>query len=294
MRWLSKLVVLSVCVLAGVSPAQNSEARKYINGAIALYENLEYEKALKQLQKAKAKAASSDDELNVALLQGAVLADMGKEDAALKSFKEGFSLDLKAKLPVEVSPKIAALAEKARASVAKLLAPQLEKERAEEEKKAAEAAAMAAKEAEAKRLAEQKRADEEAARNRPVPPPIVEKPVQPSNGVSVRTLSLIPAGVALASAGVATFFLVSANDKHSALLNGTAPVDQAAAYRDAGKSQATLGYVFTGIAGASLIGAAVMFALGAPKEAPVVSALPTNNGGMVVLTFPTFDLMEAR
>ncbi len=289
------LVMLLLAALSAPALAQPvSEARKYLNGAIALYENLEYEKALKQLTKAKAKASTTDEEVGIALLQGAVLADMGKEEPATRSFKEGFSLDLNAKLPVEVSPKIAALAEKARASVAKVLAPQLEKARAEEEKKKAEAeaAAAAAAEAEAKRKVEQQKAEEEAAaRARVAPPPAVEKPAE---GPSLRTLALIPAGVAVASAGVATWFLVNANEKYVALDQGKASVEQAAEYREIGKQQATLGYVFAGVAGAGVAAAVTMFALGGSKApGPAVSAVVTPGGGMVMLS-SSVDFVEAR
>jgi tetratricopeptide (TPR) repeat protein len=279
----SLIVVLMTPIVAG---AQNPEVKKYMNGAITLYENLEYEKALKQLQKARTKAAGPDDEMIISLLEGVVLGDMGKDEAALKRFKEGFSVDLKAKLPVEVSPKIAALAEKARASVEKLLAPQLEQEKAEEARRVAGA--------EAKRVAEQKRLEEEeAARNRPKAPPIVERKMEPT-GPSLRTLSIIPAVVGLASAGVATYFLLGASSKQAALNNGTVPLSEAMQSVTDGKQQATLGYVFSGVAGAGIVAAATMFILGAPKEnGPMVSAIPTAEGGFVALTFSQFDLQSS-
>jgi hypothetical protein len=184
---------------------------------------------------------------------------------------------------VEVSPKVQAVAEKARANVRKLLAPTLEAQRLEEERKAAEAKKLA--DEEAARLAEAKRLEaEERAKNQP--PPAVTKPAAPTAGPSARALSWIPGVVGLASAGAATGFLVSASGRHAALLSGTAPPDQAAAYRDQGKTEATLGYVFTGVAVAGVATAALMFALGAPAEAPVVTALPLAGGGFVAVTVP--------
>jgi tetratricopeptide (TPR) repeat protein len=292
MRIFFVIALAAFVAFVPVARAQSSEVKKYMNGAITLYENLEYEKAIKQLQKARAKAAGPDDEKGIALLEGVVLADMGKDEQASKRFKEGFSVDLKAKLPVEVSPRINALAEKARASVAKLLAP-LEKERAEEEKKAAEVAAAAL---EAQKLAEQKKSEEEvAARNRPQPPAI-EKTAE-SSGPSLRVLSIIPAGVAVASAAVGTIFLLNANAKYNSLNSPSATPTfspaEAAQVRDQGKQQATLGYVFSGVALAGIVTAATMFALGGSKsEDPMVSAVVTPQGGMVFLTLPHFDLME--
>jgi tetratricopeptide (TPR) repeat protein len=276
-----RTLALVVALTSLTAAAQGAEVKKYFNAAVTLYENLEYEKALKQLGKAKAKATGPDDEAKVSLLEGIVLADMGREEKALAAFKAGFSIDLEAKLPLEVGPKVQAVAEKARANVRKLLAPTLEAQRLEDERKAAEAKKLA--DEEAARLAEAKRLEaEERARNQP--PPAVTK-AAPA-GPSARSLAWIPGVVGLASAGAATGLLVSASGRHAALLNGTAPPDQAAAFRDQGKTEATLGYVFTGVAVAGVATAALMFALGAPAEAPVVTALPLAGGGFVAVTVP--------
>ncbi len=271
---------LAVALASFTAAAQGTEVKKYFNAAITLYENLEYEKALKQLTKAKAKATGADDEARVSLLEGVVLADMGREEKALAAFKAGFSVNLDAKLPVEVGPKVQAVAEKARASVRKLLAPTLEAERLEEERRAAEEKKRA--DEEAARLAEVKRVEaEERARNQP--PPAVTTPA--AAGPSARALAWIPGVVGLASAGAATGLLVSASGRHAALLDGTAPPELASSWRDAGKLEATLGYVFTGVAVAGVASAALMFALGAPAEAPVVAAVPLREGGYVSLTW---------
>ena len=271
---------LALVLLSNAAFAQSAEVKKYLNTAITLYENLEYEKALKQLKNAKGKAKGPDDEAKIALLEGIVLADMGREEKALGAFKTGFSVDLEAKLPVEVSPKVQAVAEKARANVRKVLAPQLEAEKAEEEKRLAEEKRKA--EEEAARLAELKRQEDE--KNKLVPPPAVMKPV--ATGPSARALSWIPGVIGLTSAGAATGFLVSASGKQTALLNGTAPADQAVAYRETGKTDATVGYVFTGVAAAG-IGAAVVMLIagGAPESTPAVSVVPLEGGGYVSVGF---------
>lgn len=275
-----RVLALLCLVVTAPALAQNAEVKKYLNTAITLYENLEYEKALKQLKAAKAKANGPDDEARIALLEGVVLADMGREEKALTAFKTGFSVDLEAKLPVEVSPKVQAVAEKARANVRKMLAPQIEAAKAEEERRLAEEKKRA--EEEERKLAEQRRLEaEERARNQP--PPAVVKPA--STGPSLRALSWIPGVVGLASAGAATGLLVDAGAKYRALLDGTAPADQALAYRDGGKTEATLGYVFTGVAVAGVGAAVVMFALGGEKDAPVVSAVPLQGGGFISATW---------
>ena len=57
--------------------AQSAQVKKYLNTAITLYENLEYEKALKQLKSAKAKSAGPDDDAKIALLDECVVSENG-------------------------------------------------------------------------------------------------------------------------------------------------------------------------------------------------------------------------
>ncbi len=282
-----RLAGLFVILLTTPAFAQNAEVKKYLNTAITLYENLEYEKALKQLKNAKGRANGPDDEAKIALLEGVVLADMGREEKALTAFKTAFSVELEAKLPVEVSPKVQAVAEKARANVRKMLAPQIEAARAEEEKRQALEKQRA--DDEAAKVAEQRRLEaEERAKNQP-PPAVVAK----TTGPSARSLSWIPGVVGLASAGVATGMFVSASGKQRSLLDGTAPPEQAIAIRDSGKTEATLGYVFTGVAVAGVGAAVLMLALGGASDAPAVSAVPLQGGGYVAVSW-NLDLGGAR
>jgi tetratricopeptide (TPR) repeat protein len=275
------LLALAVC-LALPAAAQNAEVKKFVNAAITLYENLEYEKAMKQLTKAKLKASSPEDECRIALLEGIVLADMGREERALTAFKTGFGMDLEARLPVDVGPKVLAVAERARANVRKMLAPQIEAQRAEDERKAAEEKKRAE---EVARLAaeEKKRAEEERIRN--APPPAIEKP-KAQVGPSVRALSWIPGVIGLASAGVATGFLVSASGKYSALVKGTVDLTTAQNYRTTGATDATLGYVFMGVGIAGVVGAVTMFLFGAPTQVAIV---PGHDGATLAFS-GSFDL----
>ena len=282
-----RVVGLLVILLTTPAFAQNAEVKKYLNTAITLYENLEYEKALKQLKNAKSRASGPDDEAKIALLEGVVLADMGREEKALSAFKTAFSVELEAKLPVEVSPKVQAVAEKARANVRKMLAPQIEAARAEEEKRLALEKQRA--DEEAAKVAEQRRFEaEERAKNQP-PPAVVAK----ATGPSARSLSWIPGVVGLASAGVATGMFVSASGKQASLLNGSARPEQAIAIRDSGKTEATLGYVFTGVGVAGVGAKMLMFALGGASDAPAVSAVPLQGGGYVAVSWKV-DLGGAR
>lgn len=274
------LLIIALCVALPVH-AQSAEVKKFFNAAITLYENLEYEKALKQLAKARSKASSPEDEGKIALLEGIVLADMGREEKALTAFKTGFGMDPDAKLPVDVGPKVLAVSERARANVRKMLAPQIAAQRAEEERKAAEdkkRAEDAAKLAEEKRRAD----EEERLRNAPPPPQTVTKAAP--TGPSVRGLSWIPGAVGLVSAGIGTYFLISASSKYNALLAGTVDFATAQTYRTTGPTDATVGYALIGIGGAGLVGALVMFLVGAP--APVATLVPTRDGAMFAFSMP--------
>ena len=82
-----RVVGLLVVLMTTPAFAQSAEVKKYLNTAITLYENLEYEKALKQLKNASAKAKGPDDEAKIGLLEAIVLADMGREERALTAFK---------------------------------------------------------------------------------------------------------------------------------------------------------------------------------------------------------------
>ena len=263
MRSLSKAAIALVLLLAVSTHAQSAEVKKYLNAAVTLYENLEYEKALKQIQRAKTKSTGASDDARIALYEGIVYADMGKEDQALNLFKTGLAMEPEAKLPLEVSPKVEKVFNRARENVQKLLGPQLQKQR-EEERQKAEALLQAEKQ---KAEEEQKKKDEEAARLAAIKPAEPDRPppavvIRPAPGPSVRKLGFIPLGVGVASAGVSAFLLISAKGKLDGLNNGTAPLAEAASFRDSGKLFATLGYAFTAVAAAAIVAAAVMFAVG--------------------------------
>ena len=281
MRALTFPTIAAVFTLSLSAHAQSAEVKKYLNAAVTLYENLEYEKALKQIQRAKTKSTGAGDDARIALYEGIIYADMGKEEQALNTFKTGLSMEPEAKLPLEVSPKVEKVFNKARDNVQKLLGPQLEKQREEERQKAEAQLAAEKKKAEE----EQRKKDEEAARQAALkpaepdkpPPAVVEKPAR---GPSVRTLGFIPLGVGVVSAGASVFLLVSAKGKYDSLNNLTAPRADAAGIRDSGKTFATLGYVFSGVAAAGIAAAAVMFAVGG-ESSTQVSVFAAPNGAFV-------------
>lgn len=266
MRALTVAAIAAVLALSTPAHAQSAEVKKYLNAAVTLYENLEYEKALKQIQRAKTRSTGASDDARIALYEGIVYADMGKEEQALNTFKTGLSMEPEAKLPLEVSPKVEKVFAKARENVQKLLGPQLEKQREEERLRAA-----AEKE---KAEEEQRKKDEEAARLAAIKPAEPDRPppavvVAPAPGPSIRKLGFIPLGVGVASAGVATALLLGAKGKYDSLNDGTALLPDPSSTRDSGKTFATLGYVFTGVAAAGIAAAVVMFAIGGDSSTQV-------------------------
>lgn len=153
------LILLSPLVAA----ASEEDFQRFYNAALRLHESLEYERALDQLALARKQAATGDQIAQVSLAEGVVLADLNRLDEAMAAFKQGLLLSPDAKLPIKVSPRVAADVETLRAKVKKELAPLIakqeeekrraeeEKKRAEEDKKQQEAIAAARAEAEAKR-----------------------------------------------------------------------------------------------------------------------------------------------
>lgn len=163
-RWFSLLamcVLLASATSAQAQSKQSRELKRRLNAAARLYEDLEYEKALDQLKRAKALNLDTDDSALVAIYQGLVLADLGKQPQAVEAFKEGLSLNPDAKLPMKVSPKVVRLFEEVRDETRRKLARieaqdgslrRKEEERLEAERKAAEA----------KRQEEERKSSEEA------------------------------------------------------------------------------------------------------------------------------------
>ncbi len=286
--------VLVVCLSTAAFAQQSPEVTKYLQATITLYENLEYAKALAQVQKAKSKAKTPDDEARCSVIEAIVLADMGKDDKASKAFQEAFAIDPDLKLPVAVAPKIAAIADKAREQVKKLLAPSIAQQKAAEEKKAAEEQAKIdsakAEEDQRKReaLAQQVKDDDERKKAMQPPPAVLK-----AGGPSARSLSWIPGAVGLLSAGVATVLFVSASGRYNTLLNDRMLMpNDAVTARNRGKIEAALGWTFTGVAVAGIGAAVVMFLVGADSaSAPAVSVALSSEGAAVSWA-GQFDLFE--
>jgi tetratricopeptide (TPR) repeat protein len=94
---------------------------RYFATAQRLYENLEYEQALEQLQRTMKLVQGVEQEVPVLILRGIILAEMGKQEESQKAFESALLLNPDAKLPFQVSPKVARSFEKVSARVHKEL-----------------------------------------------------------------------------------------------------------------------------------------------------------------------------
>lgn len=276
---------------ATAASAQSADAQRYILAASRLYENLEYERALDQLKKARGVSGGVDDDVNIALYEGIILSDMGKKEEAVAAFREGLYLKPEANLPVKVAPKIAQVFTATKNDVLKELQPILAKKRAEEEKrrleeeqrKKDEAAKLALADAEKQRLAEaeaKRKADEEKARlaaqqqtDRPEEPKLTprEDPNKQVVGVEkkqprgVPVAPIVLGSAAVVAAGVAGVFGYLSSTQVSAARSATFQSDTVAHLNQA-NTNALIANIGFGVAGAAAIAAVISVFVG--REAP--------------------------
>ncbi len=121
--WSFGALVLAFALLASgpVFAKGESEMRAYLLSINRLYEDLEYERALAQIARAKTVASTTDENVALSLYEGVILADMNRWAESSAAFKEALFLRPEAKLPLKVSPKVAQHFETVRQSVKKEL-----------------------------------------------------------------------------------------------------------------------------------------------------------------------------
>lgn len=105
---------------AGAGP--QTEFDRFLGAAMELHRSLEYERALDQLSRARAKAKSVEESKKVALYEGVVRADMGDWEQARAAFRTALLLDPAIALPPKVSPKVEREFEQVRFEVRRKLA----------------------------------------------------------------------------------------------------------------------------------------------------------------------------
>jgi tetratricopeptide (TPR) repeat protein len=238
-----------------------SEARRYLRSAAAFYDALDFDRALEQAKKAESHSKSADEDLEIALVEGILLANLDREDEADAAFRRGLSLQPDAKLPYKGSPKIVEQFERVRAQVKKSLAreaPVLEPATPPEPPPTVGA-----------------------------PPPAVVVTPAPAPSGGVRRYAWIPAVGGAVLAGGAAFAFSQSESKYSQLTTPqTPPVSQATASQDhsQGPVLQTTGWVLACAGGAALLTAAGMAIFGGPSA--TVAVVPGPGGAALAGTFP--------
>ncbi|WP_254042135.1 hypothetical protein [Myxococcus guangdongensis] len=92
----------------GVRAEVSADVKRYLLSIHRLVEDLEHERALEQIARAKKVAKGPEDDVAVSLYEGVVLAELsrGRQEEADAAFQAALFLDPEAKLPLAVSPKL--------------------------------------------------------------------------------------------------------------------------------------------------------------------------------------------
>lgn len=262
--------LLLVSLLMMVAPRgalAASDFDRYFSAAVSLYENLEYERALEQLGRAKKLASGVAQDVAVAVHEGLIYADLGNRDASRAAFHTALSLDPEAKLPSLAPPKVKREFEAVRTRVRKDMA------------RRAKAPAAPGKAATPDRSAAVETDRPERTPEPPAmtePAPTLAQPFAPDVKAAPRArVPVVPAallGVGVAAAGVGTYFGLSSRSDVNAALGGKE--NQLAASRrleDASGSARTANILFA-TAGVAATAALVTWLLSSRDEAPVSGA----------------------
>lgn len=240
-----------------VAQANTSSApfRSRLEAAALLYEELEYEQALKELGKAKRLASNDDERAEARVYEGIVLADLGQRAQALKAFREALALRPNAQLPVTVSPKVTRdfedLRAKARGNAVALDTPEPSPARAGAEDRPV--------------LPPQDAAEVASSPPPPVnPAPLTElrgTAVPPKfAGLRVQPVPLALLGVGVAAGGVGTFFGLRSRSSIQNAREALYAEDQVR-HLDSARGQALGANVLFGIAVTAAVGAVTTYLL---------------------------------
>jgi hypothetical protein len=115
-----RLVLCLVCLL-GASSSWAADDGSPLRAAISAYEQLEFERCVELLSNPTGKTVS--EQARAALYRGLCRFNLAQNTAAKEDFKHALSLDRRAQLPADVSPKASELFQSAAAELA-LLSPE--------------------------------------------------------------------------------------------------------------------------------------------------------------------------
>lgn len=252
------LAVLLALSGSGAALGKTEDVRRYITSAAHLYENLEYERALEQLSRAKRLASRPEDDVAIALYEGIILGDLGRWEDSRAAFKAGLFLSPDAKLPVKVSPKLEAELEKVRTEVKRELQRGAARDDAREQLEVKPPPADTPVRDHGKLVAVP---PEKAG------PELAASPAPEERGSRVLPFVLLGAG-ALAGGAGGYFGLQSRSELNAA--RAAEWMEETEAHRQRAAGNALIANVLFATAGAAAVGALIGFAVGgdsAPEAA---------------------------
>jgi len=121
---LPAVLVAGLLATAGLSSPAHAQGNfeRHLTAAARLYQSLEYERALTQIELARKLPHSSEQEVELSLYEGIILAESGQQDSSAAAFKSALLVQPEAVLPVKVSPKVQSAFESVREQVKRELA----------------------------------------------------------------------------------------------------------------------------------------------------------------------------
>lgn len=115
------LLFLSGAVSSPAFAQAPAKANPYLDPAARLYQNFEFQDALRTVERALAWPSNTpEEEVRAAMLEGVIVAQLGKADRAVGAFKRALVVDPSAKLPFTVSPKVGKLFAQAKVELARM------------------------------------------------------------------------------------------------------------------------------------------------------------------------------
>ncbi|MCP3097864.1 hypothetical protein LZ198_03130 [Myxococcus sp. K15C18031901] len=259
------LVVGLLVVLPSRAARAEAAFAGHLAEAVRLYEELEYELALEQLELAGKVSHGADEEVTRSLYKGLISADLGRWAAARAAFRAALILDLDARLPVRTAPKVVAAFES-----------QLAKVRAERGRKRTDTSRLAKTRPPVPEHLMSPESDAVAPFSSEAPAQVARvdlMPVRPdgtsmaemaveerSTTRGVPVLSMVLLGVGAATGGVGTYYgLTSRSQLDSG--RGMRFVDEMAGSHAQARRNATTANVLFGTAGLAVAGAVVTWLL---------------------------------
>jgi tetratricopeptide (TPR) repeat protein len=269
-------LTLAVC-LSVVFPPSAARAEgafeRHIAEAVRLYDDLEYELALEQLERASKVPHGTEEEVTLGLYKGIISADLGRWEAARAGFKSALVLKPDAQLPLRVSPKVRAEFESQRTKVqAELARKRKDTPKLAESRPAAPVPDAMTPVAPTQVMPSQPEPREEVARPELVPSRPEETAPRVTAGKSwarrVPVVSLVLLGAGVAAGGAGTVYGLSSRSQLKDARGAQFREELVERHGQAQRSAKTANLLF-GTAGAAAAGALVTWLLMGDSATPM-------------------------